>query len=562
MRSRLAKFRREFGGETFLSFPGYIALAAIALVSSVTVLTNTNGLAYWLGAFLANALALGICCIWFMTGTHLLFKNRAKDPVGLLDMITFGAILGAIKGSFTGLFLYWMHIENSIQESVFSRVPGATFIGIVGVLGLTYLEHTFQKYRLQRAELIRQLEHQDRATNIQRYRDKSLAELTDFVEHAKAKLTRSPNSEEDFSSTLLQFVEQDLRPLSHKLWSQPALDYPEFTVASISQLAVTRAKPRPAIIAGLYFLGIFLTLVTRLPAEQAFEIGAGETIVVALGTLLLGVLRPTTTIGAWAAYLVGNTVVALAGFNAVEALGIVPAHMTHWPAGLGTVLWLLYLNFLARFFSATVQSTQMINAAFERLIVAENMNLKIASNSALIEQRGVADFLHGRLQNVLLATALRLETTEANSGTLGAAVNEVNSVLDSVVSQYFEQADADLESSLRELEQKWHGYVAVHSSISFGDSQPGNELSKQLINLANEAVTNSVRHGLASTVTVEIRVTGSETASVVITDDGLGPRAKDPGLGTQLFNELAGAGWSLKPVPDGGSRLTLSVRVA
>jgi hypothetical protein len=48
--------------------------------------------------------------------------------------------------------------------------------------------------------------------------------------------------------------------------------------------------------------------------------------------------------------------------------------------------------------------------------------------------------------------------------------------------------------------------------------------------------------------------------SLMVVDNGIGPRPGDPGLGSSLFNSIAGSKWSFTRGPDGvGAQLNLQI---
>jgi hypothetical protein len=66
-----------------------------------------------------------------------------------------------------------------------------------------------------------------------------------------------------------------------------------------------------------------------------------------------------------------------------------------------------------------------------------------------------------------------------------------------------------------------------------------------------------VRHGLAGNLEISVKRLSPSGVEVTATDDGLGPRSGAAGLGSALFDSLAGRAWSIAPATDGGSRLVV-----
>jgi two-component sensor histidine kinase len=83
--------------------------------------------------------------------------------------------------------------------------------------------------------------------------------------------------------------------------------------------------------------------------------------------------------------------------------------------------------------------------------------------------------------------------------------------------------------------------------------------TRNIIHIVEECFSNSLRHGLATEATI-ILITTETGMSLTVIDNGLGPREGSPGLGSSLFNSIAGSNWSLTRGPDGvGAQLNLQV---
>ena len=83
-----------------------------------------------------------------------------------------------------------------------------------------------------------------------------------------------------------------------------------------------------------------------------------------------------------------------------------------------------------------------------------------------------------------------------------------------------------------------------------------------LFMVIQEAVTNSIRHGLSRTVSVDLRPGDSpRRVSLEILDDGTGPlgRRGKRGVGLSFLAALSEGSWSLKVREGGGARLAASL---
>ena len=79
-----------------------------------------------------------------------------------------------------------------------------------------------------------------------------------------------------------------------------------------------------------------------------------------------------------------------------------------------------------------------------------------------------------------------------------------------------------------------------------------------MLRVAEEAITNANRHGLAQNVSIEVKRDGASLI-VTVADDGMGLRVGEPGLGSALFDEVSQGNWKLQPQLDGGSLLTVHI---
>ena len=93
-----------------------------------------------------------------------------------------------------------------------------------------------------------------------------------------------------------------------------------------------------------------------------------------------------------------------------------------------------------------------------------------------------------------------------------------------------------------------------------------NEKATQLFRIAQEAVTNAIKHGKAKTIRIEL-ARQDAVLRLAILDDGVGlePASPATGLGLRIMNfraEMIGAELALKPGREGGTEITCTVPVS
>jgi two-component sensor histidine kinase len=175
-------------------------------------------------------------------------------------------------------------------------------------------------------------------------------------------------------------------------------------------------------------------------------------------------------------------------------------------------------------------------------------------------QRELAHLIHGRLQNHILGAVLALTKNPQSSDPhdLLEEIERLQQELSSPDNISPRDTTKGIAEELASLATRWHGIIDVTMSPDLPKNM-GSEEIRALVTVAEEAVTNAVRHGLASSAEITLH---QETAHWVlaISDNGVGPRNGPPGLGTLTLTHIATNAWSLSANPSGiGSLLTAHI---
>jgi len=169
--------------------------------------------------------------------------------------------------------------------------------------------------------------------------------------------------------------------------------------------------------------------------------------------------------------------------------------------------------------------------------------------------RNVMHHLHGTVQNRVLALRLSAGSQSAKS----------HRALEKAISEIIAQAKADFQSSqarpfqdrVESLIAEWKPIANVTVNSRLRDMSDLREAV--LFMVIQEAVTNSIRHGLARSVTVSLDAHESDRRVLLdVVDDGTGParKVRKLGVGLGFLAALSEGAWSLGTRPGGGSRLT------
>ena len=172
--------------------------------------------------------------------------------------------------------------------------------------------------------------------------------------------------------------------------------------------------------------------------------------------------------------------------------------------------------------------------------------------------RNVVHHLHGTVQNRVLV--LRLSA--------GSQPSKIPREMETAISEIITQARADFQSSqarpfqerVEALIDEWKPIAQVTVNSHLRDMSDLREAV--LFMVIQEAVTNSIRHGMARSVTVSLDPHESERRVLIdVVDDGTGParKVRKLGVGLGFLAALSEGSWSLNSRPGGGSRLTATL---
>jgi signal transduction histidine kinase len=191
------------------------------------------------------------------------------------------------------------------------------------------------------------------------------------------------------------------------------------------------------------------------------------------------------------------------------------------------------------------------------------------------EQRRIGHDLHDGLCQQLTGCAFALEVLgqklERRASPETASIRKVSELVDQAITQARTLAHGlqpvtleatGLATALRELANKAESMFRV-SCLFVGESEVevhDNTVATHLYRIAQEAISNAVKHGKAKTVIVDLGETDRELR-LTVTDDGVGigraaPNARGKGIGLQTMRYRAraiGGTLDVRPGERGGT---------
>ena len=197
---------------------------------------------------------------------------------------------------------------------------------------------------------------------------------------------------------------------------------------------------------------------------------------------------------------------------------------------------------------------EAINAITGDKIYASSSLKKEISNIVMDEVKQSmshqwATFIHGKILTRLAATSLKLEQAFVNDDTNNFEVGLANiKSLLSDPTREFEQNIFDLKTEISSRLDPWDGLITIKVKIDPELADISNERVRDLGEVIEEIISNSVRHGGSQNISINITSITHPDIVIHIEDDGVNPLPLSPsriGLGTKILNLVSDGRWSI-----------------
>jgi two-component sensor histidine kinase len=160
-----------------------------------------------------------------------------------------------------------------------------------------------------------------------------------------------------------------------------------------------------------------------------------------------------------------------------------------------------------------------------------------------------ATFIHGKILTRLAATSLKLEQAFVNDDTNNFEVGLANiKSLLSDPTREFEQNIFDLKTEISSRLDPWDGLITIKVKIDPELADISNERVRDLGEVIEEIISNSIRHGGSQNISINITSITHPDIVIHIEDDGVNPLPLSPsriGLGTKILNLVSDGRWSI-----------------
>ena len=495
---------------------------------------------------------MALCWAIISLADRFIFRRRRAS--WFIAILLFSAFIGATKGGSTTIFGALFGVEDNFDELIGGRMIQTALLGLFTVPALAILAATRSKFQDVRDALVAErVREAVKDPIINTIATEEYARLASDIGKVRDGLQSTGHAE--VSGLIRDIVQNGLRPITHRLWDKEDKRQTNFTLRDLSRVAIMGHPYVAWPVALILFLGTLGPYVASVGWGEGLARSSITAIAIVLSYRFAKRLKPSDVKVAWLCYVVVHLL--LAGFIVLvskQLFGELPG-FTAVSAYFLLFIWILQTGYMTSFVAGALATHNEMREQLESLSQKLGLDRQVMQARAQLAKRDIANYLHSELQNKLLAIALRIESGESN---IDSVLEELAAVQVSLTTgaQPELHDSRTLATQLEELVDRWKGFVRVH--LVTDQLIANQEVDRQIVLVINEALSNSVRHGLASEVFVSIRPI-RKNVSIEVADDGIGPRSGTPGLGSRFFDSVSGSNWSLRQRPEGGSILELEL---
>ena len=505
---------------------------------------------------IASSIAVGVVAFLYFLSDITIFRNRTQKKYPIAVAISFGAFLGLLKGFLTSFAALKMSlIENNNFEPIYARSLSGFFIGAMTVPLVAFLLASIGDYAHERRRLIDDyliLEDQVRGDSeaLNELKSQFSTKVDENLTKSLLKAHQQIKSEQKLegqwqkiADTLRSAAEETVRPLSHAMWNVRQKEM-QLTPSEFLRFAIQNIQIRPVAVIPIYIATTIMAVQNDGDIWKSLRIlllkGIMAWVLMEVGQIFLELVRDKFKYS----LTIILTLIGIAYFELNELIYEASNYRTS-SVDIIESIWLIILIFITGIADSALR-TQIYQIRTLKGLIAKK-RIELISNGRELDRLGreMARYLHGTIQSKLMAAAMAVEIAgrKNDKKQLDLEVEKALNTLQMPTQEYFDARIAHLNEGLEDLSQKWDGIIKLSYKISDKDVFSNAE-TNTIIDIANEAILNSYRHGQATSVALQIKRLSSNAIQMKVTDNGIGVQSMKPGLGSQYFNSLT-RNWSL-----------------
>jgi two-component sensor histidine kinase len=173
-----------------------------------------------------------------------------------------------------------------------------------------------------------------------------------------------------------------------------------------------------------------------------------------------------------------------------------------------------------------------------------------------------ATYIHGKILTRLAATSLKLEQAVSNNDleSFELSLKNLRGILENPTSE-FGIVILPLNEEIASRLDPWEGLISIAVDIDPELTTISNERVRDLGEVIEEVISNSVRHGGSQNIAIRITRDAHPDIYVNIEDDAVNPLPMGQsriGLGTKILNLVTDGRWSISHI-DGKTTVDLTM---
>jgi two-component sensor histidine kinase len=563
-------FRELLGGRNSFNLGPYLFFSPVMIIVNPIAeasFTDRRNFALWLFASFISFLVL-ILVIYIFQIT--LTKNLNFTVLPVWTIFAVAVIASTSRALTTAGLAHYLDLTSQVGVSPATSIARGILIGslvvpIFGVLSNYVVSIKSKRMFLMEKLLILKSINFESQASLQRVRQGAResieSEYSLLISETKKQILnaegKSLAEQYDHIANALTYSAEDLiRPLSHRLMEEKALDVPDPSLPKIFLLALRNPVLPLLPIQILAFISTAavvsreVTSVTKILILCFIQISLMSIQALSIRILLrkygsrkkqhfgLVAMALSTGISLW----MNKFLVEL--FYQDQFVFFQPAPF------LLSFFWWLGIFIIVSFTANLSQSDTKSEEFISELIESNSLDQLLIQKETSQVRQDIARYLHGNLQSRVMALGLSLQVTEVkDQKNMDSVLTIAHSLLDSPFSELISTEERSLSDEVAFNISRWDGLLKIDSHIEIPDSGISPIQIRAVGAAIEEALANALRHGLAKEIGIRIFEDGIGL-TLSIQDDGIGPRNTPPGLGSRLFDTVATRGWSLKYRPD------------
>lgn len=529
-----------------LSFLGFLAFSPISVLAMPVTVLVANPQGPFLILFAAGIFLTAIIAPIYFIFVLLDRKIRGRHPIFRLSIFLLSSI---VTGGFRGFFLYeiveYLNLieSGSLSNRIFaSIITTLIWLSIANVL-INYSRDFRGRYQKTLATYIqRNFSGAGEITPS----NKSKSDLTDVQKNLSNLVSimlsqKSENNLQALADEIRGNINDELRPLSQRIWLKSLDEYPVFRYTQMFRDSIALLD---------FSKTFYLLLITALAIFNNVLIrSALETFLRTASFLifqfaLLAIYKNRGTFQNSLFLIAIGILPVIASEFFVDLIGFKGS----WIATLTIAPVAPAILIILSLFRLTLRDHTLL---IELLNRTSSRQTATSAHVSAMGERHLASFIHNSLQSELLAIAGQLEEAAVsnNHEESGRLLQRVNSLVNrSFIDEFAKFSESPLQR-LAVIRKSWAGILDIDIEIP-EDLLNIPQRNAIIVQVIEEFSANSFRHGRATKISATA-TKGALGLALSLMSNGSGLTSTRKGLGSQWLDQIALGEWKIVETSEG-----------